>query len=109
MLVDYYDDDWSKLWWIRIRGRAEVYRHGEGEAAAVLAALAAKYHRSRARPPEGAAYRIAMDEVRSWRPTTAPESRFQDVVAGARPSVSACVTSTGAHADTEDSVGPSTE
>ena len=69
VLVDYYyDDDWSQLWWIRIRGRAEVHRHREGEAEAALAALAVKYRQYRERPPEGAVYRIAMDEVRSWRP-----------------------------------------
>ncbi len=34
----------------------------------MLAALAAKYRQYRTRPPEGAVYRIAMDEVRSWRP-----------------------------------------
>ena len=70
VLVDYYDDDWSQLWWIRIRGRAEVHRNREGEAEAALAALAAKYPQYRKRPTQGAVYRIAMDDVRSWRPNS---------------------------------------
>ncbi len=68
VLVDHYDEDWSRLWWVRIRGRAVVHRDRDDEAVAVLAALTAKYPQYRQRPPAGAVYRIAMDEVRSWRP-----------------------------------------
>jgi len=68
VLVDHYEEDWSQLWWVRIRGRAVVHRDRDDEAVAVLAALAAKYSQYRERPPAGAVYRIAMDEVRSWRP-----------------------------------------
>jgi len=68
VLVDHYDDDWSRLWWIRIRGRTMVHRDRDNEAVAALAALAAKYPQYRERPPAGAVYRIAMDELRSWRP-----------------------------------------
>ena len=24
LLIDHYDDDWTKLWWIMLRGRAEI-------------------------------------------------------------------------------------
>jgi PPOX class probable F420-dependent enzyme len=68
VLVDHYDDDWSRLWWVRIRGRAVVHRERDDRSVAVLAALVAKYVQYRERPPTGAVYRIAMDEVRSWRP-----------------------------------------
>lgn len=68
VLVDHYDDEWSRLWWVRVRGRAVVHRDRDDEAVvATLAALAAKYAQYRERPPEGAVYRIAIDEVRSWR------------------------------------------
>ena len=70
VLVDHYDDeDWSRLWWVRIRGRTVVHDTGEPEA---VAALVAKYAQYRERPPPGAVYRIAMDEVRSWRATPEP-------------------------------------
>ena len=68
VLVDHYDEDWSRLWWIRIRGRAEVHREHDEVAIAVLAALATKYTQYRDRPPTGAVYRIAIDDIRSWRP-----------------------------------------
>ena len=70
MLFDHYDDDdWSRLWWVRVRGRAVV--HEAGEPAAV-AALVAKYIQYQEHRPTGAVYRIAMDEVRSWRATPGP-------------------------------------
>ena len=68
LLVDHYDEDWSRLWWIRIRGRAEVHREHDEVAVAVVAALATKYTQYRERPPADAVYRIAIDDIRSWRP-----------------------------------------
>jgi PPOX class probable F420-dependent enzyme len=67
VLVDHYEDDWSALWWVRIRGRASVHDHGDDVAETALTALAEKYAQYRQRPPAGAVYRIALDEVRSWR------------------------------------------
>ncbi len=69
VLVDHYDDDWSRLWWVRIRGRAVVHREHDDAAQVVLGALAAKYAQYREHPPTGAVYRVEMDEVRSWRPS----------------------------------------
>lgn len=46
LLVDHYDDDWSRLWWILLRGPAEVLWPSEwdaDEAEGVIAALRAKY------------------------------------------------------------------
>ena len=70
VLVDHYDDDWSRLWWVRIRGRAEVHREHDDVVVAVLSALATKYVQYREHPPAGAVYRIAIDDVRSWRSQT---------------------------------------
>ena len=64
VLVDRYDDDWTQLWWVRIRGHAAVERDGDDAA---IAALTAKYAQYAERPPQGAVYRVRMDEVRSWR------------------------------------------
>lgn len=71
VLVDHYDDeDWSRLWWVRIRGRAVVHRRDVGDPHLIdqaLMALVAKYAHYRERPPAGDVYRIALDEVSSWR------------------------------------------
>jgi PPOX class probable F420-dependent enzyme len=67
VLVDHYDDeDWSRLWWVRITGSAVV--HDAGWPVAVDA-LVAKYPQYRRHRPTGAVYGVAMDEVRSWRAT----------------------------------------
>ena len=67
VLVDHYAEDWSQLWWVRVRGRAEVLASGV-EREAALDALVAKYEQYRAHRPEGSVWRIAIDEVRWWRP-----------------------------------------
>ena len=67
VLVDHYAEDWTQLWWVRIRGRAAVHPPGDPAADAALAALVAKYEQYRDHLPAGAVYRVAMDEVRSWR------------------------------------------
>jgi PPOX class probable F420-dependent enzyme len=53
ILVDRYDDeDWTELWWVRLRGLATVVASGD-ERAAGLAALVAKYPQYRRQPPAG--------------------------------------------------------
>jgi PPOX class probable F420-dependent enzyme len=53
VLVDRYDDeDWSQLWWVRLRGLATVVASGD-ERAAGLAALVAKYPQYGRQPPAG--------------------------------------------------------
>jgi len=67
VLVDHYDDDWTRLWWVRIRGAATVHEPGDPAAVPALDALAAKYAQYGDDPPAGSVYRIAIDEIRSWR------------------------------------------
>ena len=66
VLIDHYDEDWSTLWWVRVRGRAEVLTDGPDRDDA-LDALVAKYEQYRERRPAGEVWRVATDEVRWWR------------------------------------------
>lgn len=46
LLVDRYDDDWNQLWWVLLRGPAEVLWPSQwdaGEADRAIAALRAKF------------------------------------------------------------------
>src|SRR5438132_1677101 len=52
VLVDRYEDDWARLWWIRVRGRARVLDDGE-ERVHALTLLAEKYPQYRTQPPDG--------------------------------------------------------
>lgn len=65
LLVDHYDDDWSRLWWVRIRGSARVVEAGP-ERVRALAILAEKYPQYRASPPKGSVIVISIDEWRGW-------------------------------------------
>jgi PPOX class probable F420-dependent enzyme len=69
VLFDHYDEDWTNLWWVRIRGRATVLDPGDAASEPTLVALSAKYPQYRDQPPTGSVYRIAIDEIRSWRHT----------------------------------------
>jgi PPOX class probable F420-dependent enzyme len=66
VLVDHYEEDWSRLWWVRLRGRARVLEDGD-ELERALAQLAAKYVQYRAEPPPGPVLAIDLDEWRGWQ------------------------------------------
>jgi len=65
LLVDEYDEDWSRLWWVRLRGRARVVG-ADPERRAALALLAAKYPQYREEPPPGPAIVVELTEWRGW-------------------------------------------
>jgi PPOX class probable F420-dependent enzyme len=65
LLVDHYSDDWSRLWWVRVDGRARVVEGGPERAAAV-AVLEAKYEQYRAEPPPGAVVAITISRWQAW-------------------------------------------
>jgi PPOX class probable F420-dependent enzyme len=65
VLVDHYEDDWSGLWWIRLRGRARVLDEGE-ERERALELLAEKYPQYRREPPDGPVLAVDVTEVRTW-------------------------------------------
>ena len=50
LLVDHYDEDWSRLWWVRLDGTATVLDEGP-EREQALELLCAKYEQYRTEPP----------------------------------------------------------
>ena len=65
LLVDHYEEDWRRLWWIRLRGRARVLDGGD-ERERALTLLAHKYEQYRAAPPDGPVLAVEIIEVREW-------------------------------------------
>jgi PPOX class probable F420-dependent enzyme len=65
ILVDHYEDDWSRLWWIRLRGSARVLDQGE-ERDRALALLQEKYPQYRTEPPDGPVLAVDVTDVRVW-------------------------------------------
>jgi hypothetical protein len=45
VLLDHYDADWTRLWWLRLEGRGAVVGLQSAGAAAAADALRAKYPR----------------------------------------------------------------
>jgi PPOX class probable F420-dependent enzyme len=65
VLVDRYDDDWSRLWWLRLRGRARVL-DGGAEADEALRLLTEKYVQYSTVQPGLPVLAVDVLEWRSW-------------------------------------------
>jgi PPOX class probable F420-dependent enzyme len=66
LLADRYDEDWSRLWWVRVDGEASVVSSPH-ERERALAALIAVYPQYAARPPRGAVIAVRSRRFRGWR------------------------------------------
>ena len=62
VLIDHYDEDWSRLWWVRLRGRASIVEHD----ARALELLTAKYHQYQEQLPLGPFVVLEIDERVEW-------------------------------------------
>ncbi len=69
LLVDHYDEDWTRLAWARVDGAVEIVEAGP-EYREAVARLTEKYPQYRAHPlpAEGASFVIVLhiDAVRGW-------------------------------------------
>jgi PPOX class probable F420-dependent enzyme len=61
VLIDHYEDDWSRLWWVRLRGTARIV-----DDRRAMELLAAKYPQYRERPPAGPVIAISIEERIEW-------------------------------------------
>jgi PPOX class probable F420-dependent enzyme len=64
LTVDRYDDDWARLAWVQILGRAAVVDAAGHQP--VLDALAARYPQYRHRPPRGPLLRLTPERALCW-------------------------------------------
>jgi PPOX class probable F420-dependent enzyme len=65
VLVDHYEDDWTRLWWVRIDGTAHVVADAV-EARHATDLLVEKYLQYRHARPEGPVVAIHIDRVTGW-------------------------------------------
>ncbi len=68
VLLDRYDDDWTRLWWIRIDGSARVIDSGPAFREAI-ALLTRKYQTYVAQPPPGPVIEVRIETIRAWSAT----------------------------------------
>jgi PPOX class probable F420-dependent enzyme len=66
LLADRYDDDWSRLWWVRLDGDAFVVSSPQ-ERERALAALAGAYPQYSTRPPQGPVIAVRPRRYSGWR------------------------------------------
>jgi PPOX class probable F420-dependent enzyme len=66
LLVDHYDEDWTRLWWVRADGQASIKVESDPEASVALDALAAKYAQYSTERPGGPVIRLEIHAWRSW-------------------------------------------
>src|SRR5262249_34909746 len=63
IVIDHWDEDWSRLWWVRLAGTARVVAHD----ARGLELLQAKYEQYRERPPAGPFVVVTIESRTEWR------------------------------------------
>ncbi|MGR6922895.1 TIGR03668 family PPOX class F420-dependent oxidoreductase [[Actinomadura] parvosata] len=68
VLADHYDDDWTRLWWVRADGLATVLAGGD-ERERALDALVAKYAQYRERRPAGPVIVVEVTRWSEWSAT----------------------------------------
>jgi PPOX class probable F420-dependent enzyme len=61
VVIDGYDEDWSKLWWVRLRGTARIV-----DDRSAVALLARKYPQYRDRPPAGPVIAVSIEKRSEW-------------------------------------------
>jgi len=64
-VVDGYDEDWTRLWWVRATGTARVV-DDPGERTEALALLSRKYEQYRLQGPDGPVVAIDVQRWTGW-------------------------------------------
>ena len=68
VVVDSYDEDWTRLWWVRASGRARILDPGDEQERA-LSLLSGKYDQYLTASPGGPVVAIDLDRVSGWEAT----------------------------------------
>lgn len=65
LLVNHYDDDWTRLWWVRVDGAATIH-HGGQEMSTGYALLRTKYAQYRRVGLDGPVIAVRIRRWSSW-------------------------------------------
>ena len=71
VLVDHYEDDWTRLWWVRVDGVANVIAH-EPDARRAIDLLVAKYPQYAQERPLGPVVAISIETMIGWEASDNP-------------------------------------
>lgn len=65
LLVDHYEDDWDKLWWVRVDGTARIV-DDEAETDRAIDLLSKRYPQYQRARPSGPVVAISVDRISGW-------------------------------------------
>ena len=65
VVVDHYEEDWTRVWWVRAHGTARILPAGD-ESALATRLLGEKYPQHAADPPGGPAVAIDIARISGW-------------------------------------------
>jgi PPOX class probable F420-dependent enzyme len=65
VLVDHYEEDWRRLWWVRVDGLARIVERG-AEFDAALALLQGRYPQYAEARPGGPVVAISIERLSGW-------------------------------------------
>ncbi|HEY2599600.1 MAG TPA: TIGR03668 family PPOX class F420-dependent oxidoreductase [Candidatus Dormibacteraeota bacterium] len=68
ILIDHYEDDWDRLWWVRLDGAARIVADA-AEVQRALRLLATRYSQYRATMPGGPVVAVAVAGMSGWSAT----------------------------------------
>ena len=74
LLIDHYEEDWSRLWWVRVDGRARVLTD-EAQTQHAVDLLAGKYEQYRKARPSGPVVAVAIERISGWSSDRAPRDK----------------------------------
>jgi len=65
LLVDSYEEDWTRLWWVRVDGRSRLVEDGP-ELERAVRHLVDRYPQEREHPPKGPALAVEVERWVHW-------------------------------------------
>jgi PPOX class probable F420-dependent enzyme len=65
LLADHYEEDWTRIWWVRVDGTARVIESTD-EAERAIDALVARYPQYARSRPAGPAVSIRIERLSGW-------------------------------------------
>jgi PPOX class probable F420-dependent enzyme len=71
LLADHYEEDWTRLWWVRVDGTAHVVED-PSQADRALDLLAGRYPQYRLSRPQGPVVAITVQSITGWEAADNP-------------------------------------
>ena len=71
VLIDHYEEDWTRLWWVRLEGTGRIVTTGEEQARA-QSLLLEKYEQYQRQPPPGPLLAVDIQRWLAWAADSVP-------------------------------------